>query len=80
MTSRRQISRRDVAEASKTDVATWQRGDILTSRREFSRRDVTESVTQDLLYDNTPVFESSPRIDFPLTLNTLQLCTSVFES
>ena len=44
MTSRREISRRDVTEASKFDVATWQRGDILTSRREnlTSRRDREE--------------------------------------
>ena len=80
MTSRREISRRDVTEASKTDVATWQRSVFLTSRREISRRDVTERVTQDLLYNNTLVFENSPRINFPLTLNTLQLCTSAFES
>ena len=44
MTSRREISRRDVTEASKFDVATWQRDGNLTSRREnlTSRRDREE--------------------------------------
>ena len=38
----------------------------LTSRREISRRDVTERATQDLFYTNTPVFENSPLVNFPL--------------